>query len=135
VVADPRALPLSPLLNTGAQFIDHTDNFVPRNARILNSRPEALFRKHIATADATSVIRTSPALGFGISRSTTSNSPPGLGICAATIVVATFVVAKVSPKNFKVIAVVPSNINRAGVEEPQDAYQFHHPMVPLTRIG
>jgi hypothetical protein len=55
----------------------------------------------------------------------------GLVICAALIVaVATLLVANVPPKNFKVIAVVPSNINRAGVEEPQDACQFHHPMVP-----
>src|SRR5271156_7108225 len=46
-------------------------------------------------------MRTSPAPGLGISRSTISKSAPGLGICAAFIgAIAIFVVAIVSPLEF-----------------------------------
>ena len=55
VVADPHALPLGPHRNTGAQFIDHANNFVPRDPRILKSRPQAFLHKHITVADAASL--------------------------------------------------------------------------------
>src|SRR5215472_6734116 len=49
-------------------------------------------------------MRTSPAPGFGISRSTISKSPPGFEICATFIgAIPTFVVAIISPLNFQQI--------------------------------
>src|SRR5215472_3133925 len=63
------------------------------------------------TPQAFTLIRTSPAPGLGISRSTTSNSPPGLTICAALIVaVATLVVAIIPPQK------VQSYCRCAGIE-------------------
>src|SRR5438046_1729973 len=52
VPADADALPLLPLGNTVAQFIDDARDFMPWNARILNSGPRALFREHVTVADA-----------------------------------------------------------------------------------
>jgi len=49
--ADP--LSLLPSSHPGSHFIDDAGNFVPRNPRILNSRPQAFFHKHVAVADAT----------------------------------------------------------------------------------
>src|SRR6266581_8861175 len=52
------------------------------------------------TPQACTLIRTCPASGFGISRSTISKSAPGFGICAAFIgAIANFVVAMTPPKN------------------------------------
>src|SRR5262249_13730113 len=48
--ADP--LSLLPSGDLGAQFIDDAGNFVARNPRILNSRREAFFHKHVAVANA-----------------------------------------------------------------------------------
>src|ERR1700722_3238857 len=54
------------------------------------------------TPQACTLMRTCPAPGFGISRSTISNSPPALEICAAFMgAIAIFVVAMFSPLNFK----------------------------------
>src|SRR5215831_4004220 len=51
-------------------------------------------------------MRTSPAPGFGISRSTISKSPPGFEICATFIgAIPTFVVAIISPLNFQQILI------------------------------
>src|SRR5215469_13049779 len=49
------ALPFLPSGNFAAQCIDDARNSVPRNPRILNSRPEAFLHKHIAVADTTSL--------------------------------------------------------------------------------
>src|SRR5260370_31989230 len=50
------------------------------------------------TPQACTLMRTSPAAGLGISRSTISKSAPGLGICAAFIgAIPTLVVAMMPP--------------------------------------
>src|SRR5215471_5812811 len=46
---------------------------------------------------ACTLMRTSPALGFGISRSTISNSPPALEICATFIGTTAILVVAISP--------------------------------------
>src|SRR5215472_12058701 len=58
------------------------------------------------TPQACTLMRTSPAPGFGISRSTISKSPPGFEICATFIgAIPTFVVAIISPLNFQQILI------------------------------
>jgi hypothetical protein len=52
IPADADPLSLLPSGDLGAQFIDDAGNFVARNPRILNSRPEAFFHKHVAVANA-----------------------------------------------------------------------------------
>ena len=51
--ADADTLPLLPLGNTGAHFIDDARHFMSGNARILNSGPHAFFREHVAVANST----------------------------------------------------------------------------------
>src|SRR5215471_18446670 len=121
VVADPHALPLRPHRNAGAQFIDHTNNFVSRNPRILipGQRPSFTNTSLWQTPQACTLISTSPAPGLGISRSTPSNSPPGLAICATLIVAgATLVVAIIPPKIFRVIAALEASSQSEHSEVP-----------------
>src|SRR5260370_26700345 len=49
------ALAYLPSTHTGANFINYASDFVSRNPRILNSRPEAFFHKHIAMTNAASL--------------------------------------------------------------------------------
>ena len=51
VPADADTLPLLPLSNTGAYFIDDAGDFMSWNAGILNSGPAAFFREHVTVAD------------------------------------------------------------------------------------
>jgi hypothetical protein len=53
VPANSDALPLLPLGNTGAYFIDNPGHFMAWNARVLNSRPGALHRERVAVTDTT----------------------------------------------------------------------------------
>src|SRR5262249_5441524 len=48
---DTNPLSFFPSCNPSAQFIDDAGNFVARNPRILEARPEAFFDKHITVAD------------------------------------------------------------------------------------
>jgi hypothetical protein len=51
VPTDADALTFLPRGNAGTQFVDDARHFVPRNARILNSGPQAFFRQHVAVAN------------------------------------------------------------------------------------
>src|SRR6266481_5452952 len=53
--AHTHALAYLPSSHTGANFIDYASDFVSRNPRILNSRPEAFLHKHIAMTNAASL--------------------------------------------------------------------------------
>ena len=53
VPADTGALPLLPLGNTVAQFVDDARDFVPWDAGVLNAGPLPFFREHVTVADAT----------------------------------------------------------------------------------
>src|SRR5262249_56421180 len=53
VPADADALSHFPLGNTSTYFINDAHHFMSWNAGILNSWPRAVFREHIAVADAT----------------------------------------------------------------------------------
>jgi hypothetical protein len=46
------ALSLLPVGYTVTQFVDEADDFVPRDAGILNSRPTAIFRECVTVTDA-----------------------------------------------------------------------------------
>jgi hypothetical protein len=53
VPADADTLSLLPRGNPGAHFINDACDFVSRNARILNARPQAFFREHVTVANTT----------------------------------------------------------------------------------
>jgi hypothetical protein len=52
LAADSDTLTCLPCRNTGSHFVDDARDFVPGNARIPNSRPQAFFDKHITVANA-----------------------------------------------------------------------------------
>src|SRR5579863_4323738 len=52
---DADTLSLLPSGDLGAQFIDDACDFVPRDPRILNSGPEAVFHEYVAVANPTSL--------------------------------------------------------------------------------
>ena len=51
--ADADALALRPPGNTGTELVEDARDLVSWNARILNSRPQTVFRKHVTVANAT----------------------------------------------------------------------------------
>src|SRR5713101_6411481 len=72
--ADADTLSLLPSGDLGAQFIDDACDFVPRNPRILNSRPEAFFYKYVAVANSAGLyldayLPPGPASGSHVQRS------------------------------------------------------------------
>src|SRR6202020_868250 len=100
---DANALPLFPCGNTGSDFVDDARDFMSGNTGKLNSGPRAFYRENSLwqTPQACTLIRTCPASGVGISRSTTWRPSPGLETCAAFMVpIATCAVAINPPVYF-----------------------------------
>src|SRR5512133_4402289 len=86
--ANAHALTHLPSGNAGAHFIDDAHHFMSWDTGILNAGPKTFLGEHVAvwqTPQACTLMRTCPASGSGISRSTISKSPPGLDICATFI--------------------------------------------------
>jgi hypothetical protein len=113
--ADVGALSLDPLGNIFTEFINNVRDFVAWNARILNAGPCAFFRAPRCgrMPQACTLMHTCRTPGLGISRSTISKSPPGLGTCAtfigatATLVVAILLYDPIPPVSVELSRPVP----------------------------
>jgi len=87
VPSDADALAFLPIGDAGAGFVDDAGNFVAGNARILDAGENTVFGEMVAETDAASLDLDTHLSGggLGISRSTSSKSPPALETWTAFI--------------------------------------------------
>src|SRR5207244_13635540 len=85
----PHALPFSPCSDVVADYIDASRNFMTWHTRILEPGPETFLHKGVAMANAAcfNFHAYLSSVRLRNSRSTNSQSPPGLLICATFIFV------------------------------------------------